>query len=49
MPKVPVQKGPIEPDQRTMKHNTRENINREDARNDRDRFSGQTLRDIKKK
>lgn len=42
--KVPVQKGPIVADQRTMKHSTRAEITMEDYENRRERFDGMTLK-----
>jgi len=43
---VPVQKGPIVADQRTMKHDTRQNITKEDSRQRQERFDGQTMRKV---
>lgn len=43
MSKVPIQKGPIVADQKTMKSMTRAEINREDAANAKLRIDGQTL------
>ena len=42
--KVPVQKGSIVADQKTMKTMTRAEINREDAANAKLRIDGQTLK-----
>jgi hypothetical protein len=45
MSKVPVQKGKIVPDQRTMKHSTRAEKTAQDMEWNRLRFEGKTLKD----
>jgi hypothetical protein len=42
--KVPVQKGPIVADQRTMKHSTRAEVDVQDYANRLERFDGMTLK-----